>query len=272
MSDTHITYSEQDSGYPRNPGYGSGIFRRRIRLTRIGLSQTGPCEATEQVLGELEDCNHGFRVRVYHDGDKVVAIEPEFMRIPFTTCATADLPLQKLVGATLQSDSKVLARFARPGSNCTHLLDLSLLAIAHAGGSDNLTQWDVEVTDESDDASQLKVLRNGAVIHHWQAREFALTGPAPLAGNTLFKGFSGWANELFSGLEHEAAHILQKGYYVAQARRYDVDSKAGELAIQHDTMLGNCHTYSAEFASKAIRNANTIRDFTADPEQLLKFR
>ena len=45
--------------YPRNPDYGTGTYRRRIRL-----EQGDGC-----VYGALEDTNHGFTVTVYHDGE-----------------------------------------------------------------------------------------------------------------------------------------------------------------------------------------------------------
>src|ERR1017187_6873007 len=50
-----------------NPLYGSGVFRRRVRL----VNQPG------FVCAELEDEAHGFRLHVGHDGLKVIAIAVE---------------------------------------------------------------------------------------------------------------------------------------------------------------------------------------------------
>ena len=44
---------------PVNPAYGSGMFRRRIRLT----------SGDGWVFGELEDSSHAFRVKIAFDSE-----------------------------------------------------------------------------------------------------------------------------------------------------------------------------------------------------------
>lgn len=249
--------------YPLNPGFGQGIYRRRIRLT----SQQG------YVLGELEDCNHGFSVRVYHDFSTVTGIEAQHYRIPFTTCGGAKDPLMKLVGLPVGLTSQELSNRVETRANCTHWLDLSLLAIQHITRCESVREYAIEVPDEADKPTQAKVYCNGNLIHSWILQDWIIQPPSPLAGNTLFKGFSAWANTAFADEEEkEAAFILQKGYFVSRARRFDIDHLAGESASVHTMMAGACYSYSKPQSTIAVRTDKTTRDFTHTPEELLLFK
>jgi hypothetical protein len=157
-----------------------------------------------------------------------------------------------------------------PRSNCTHLYDLSVLAIAQAqrGGT---RVFDIEVSDETEQPSDCKVSIDGELIHHWQASNFSITTPLEFKGNVLWKGFASWANKAFTGDEMEAAFALQKGYFVSQARRYDMAKVAG-LSVAGETMMhGSCYSYTPGIVEAATRTSNTTRDFSDTPEQLLKF-
>ena len=57
--------AEED--YPKNPNYGRGRYRRRIRLTNIGNT----------VCGELEYTNHAFCCTVSHECHYVTNIESD---------------------------------------------------------------------------------------------------------------------------------------------------------------------------------------------------
>lgn len=248
--------------YPLNPQFGAGIYRRRILLV----------QHEGYVTGDLEDCNHGFSVKVSHDGRQVTAIEGQHHRIPFTTCSGAREPLLKLVGLPLGLSSQELAGRVDIRGNCTHWLDLALLAIRHAPRNEPVRQYDIDVPDETDGPTMARILRNGEFVMAWPVKDWVIHEPSPWAGNGVFKGFSAWANAAFPDEEEkEAAFALQKGYFVSRARRFDVNALAGMTASQDKMMAGVCYTYSEPQASQAIRTENATRDFTDAPEQLLKF-
>lgn len=253
-----------------NPNYGKGVFRRRIRLSRTVESAT-----TGFVHGALEDCNHGFQSTVSYRDGVVTGIQPQFMRIPFTTCDGAWQPLQKLIGASTSATPAELLALAPPLSNCTHLHDLTLLAIAHSRRAEMVVQYDVEVTDAVNGVSDLRVWRtvdgdNKQLMHHWKSKDYMLCWPDELNAKPLFMGFSRWANEHYSGLDNEAAFILQKGNLVSIGRMLDVDAMAGSRARDENDRLA-CFTYSPENSGNAYRRSKTVRDFTDCEEKLLKF-
>lgn len=250
--------------YVPNPSYGSGVFRRRIRLWK----EEG------MLRGALEDCNHGFTVAIAHDGKIVTAVGGEPKRIPFNTCSGALAPLQRLVGCDLKLSTLALLTQAGTRANCTHWLDLAVLAIVHSQRAEIVREYDIEVSDENaaGDPQQLRIWRNGVLVLDWLHKDGVIVSPGPMQGVTLFQGFSARAAQAFADADDlEAALVMQKGNFVAQARRFDLLKLVGQSASADDTMRGACFTYSAERSAGAYRLPGTLRDFTSTPEQLLKF-
>lgn len=256
MSDQSIDYNQF-----LNPDYGKGIFRRRIRLAG----------SNGQVVAELEDTNHGFRATIVHDGQKIIAVTGEALRIPLSTCGGAAEPLKALEGIKLNSSAKDITIQVNPRSNCTHLYDLAVLAIGHCLRGNTERLYDLEVDDSIDgQAAESRAWCNGKKVLNWQVQQWGIT-EGPHTGKSLYKGFSAWANEAFSDDEQEAAFALQKAYFVSQARVFNMDALAGTPANDQPGMEGVCFSYSPPNVDKAIRMANNTRDFTDCPEQLLKF-
>lgn len=255
-------------GYPIRKDFGQGAYHRGIRLERM-RDDNG-----EYILGELEDCNHGFRVKVYVDEKKVTRIDGDAIRTPLNTCFGAIDILQQLVGCPLGLPLRELTKQVKATEHCTHWLDLTLLAINHAKREENRVNYFVEVPDEVDKACWVKVFRDDELIIEWLLHSWAIQQPEVLAGKTLFKGFSAWASEVAGEDDDwlEAAMVLQKGYFVSSARRFDLNEVEGEPATNHAMMKGACYSYSEPQLSQAFRAKNSIRDFTDATEQLLKFK
>ena len=247
--------------YPLNPHFGEGVFRRRIRLD----GQPG------KVVAELEDCCHGFRSTVLHDGEKVTDIQAQALRHPLNTCAGAVDPIKAIIGMPLATSAAIINREVNTRANCTHLYDLTVLAIAHCLRGETVRQYDIAVDDEGDTATTATVHRDGVQALSWKIKQWTVTEPAALAGKPLYKGFAAWTKQVFDGDEQEAAFLVQKGYFVAQARMFDMDKMAGVAGADQSTMMGVCYTYSPEVVQQAYRGENSTRDFTHTPEQLLKF-
>lgn len=86
-----------------DPDYGQGAFRRALRLRVVA----------GQVLVDLEDANHAFRLRLLHDGQQVTDIEAETLRHPFVTCAEAVGPLRRSCPVRSVSTRLVSAAISR---------------------------------------------------------------------------------------------------------------------------------------------------------------
>lgn len=244
-----------------NPHYGSGRFRRRIVLQQRNLPG-----GLDGIDAELEDCNHRLALSTCHDGQHIVGIRAHSLRIPYSSCPGAATALEALVGQPLPDRPGDLARAGgQPRQHCTHLFDLLELALLHRLRATPRSEWQVVVEDEHNGMEQAEVCLDRRLIHRWQIHQGRLqTSLSPEGQALIGGGFGRWAQHRFQGLELEAAAVLQRGYFVAQARRYDVDSGAGQRADSDGMPTGVCYTYQPERAAEATRLANTVRDFS-DP-------
>lgn len=250
-----------DKKYFFNPDYGKGVFRRSIRLTG----------SEGKVQAELEDCAHGFRSTVYHDGKTVTNVEIEALRVPLNTCGGAAEPLKQLIGVDVNATAVQINQILNPKANCTHLLDLSILAIAHIKRGNSVRQYDVAVPDASNSPQLSTVVCDGKQVLQWLIGQGQVVEPTDLVGKPLLKGFANWAGKYFSGDEQEAAFVLQKGYFVALSRRYDSSKTKGFAVVHYAEMQGACYSYSTGVVEHALSTGTNSRDFTDCPEQLLRF-
>src|ERR1700733_13235585 len=114
-------------------------FRRRI-----GIASTGNHGAGE-VRASLEDDFHHFRVRLVHAQRRIAAIEGFAIRHPYTTCPQAAAQLSRLRDAELDGLAHSVMRMTDASLQCTHLMELSGLAIAAAARSIAKRWFDIEV-------------------------------------------------------------------------------------------------------------------------------
>ncbi len=244
-----------------NSDYGKGVFRRRIFVR----GEPGVVKV------ELEDGNHGFRVRLAHDGETVTDLTVDTVRYPFNTCPEAITPLRRIVGFPLDGDAQALRDRAVPGENCTHMFDMAALAIAHARQEDLALDYLMAVEDQGDGPARVEIHCNGQVFHAWTVKDHVVVSPPALAGKPMMRGFHAWASRAFDAPGLEAATALQRAYFVAQSRRHDFDPPEANPGIGDGMPQGCCYSYNHGAVERALRSAGTVRDFTRTPEKLLRF-
>ena len=246
---------------PPNPHYGSGLFRRRVCL-RV---------ASRHVTVELEDSNHAFRLVLRHDGERVTAIEPDYVRHPFTTCPESARHLAVLIDQRLDG-TPFVRRMIETRSSCTHVTDMTALALTHALEDGLVRLYDITVDDERDGRTRARVDCDGRTVHDWVCVGHAVVEPATHAGQPMMRGFHAWTQAAFPAEAFEAALMLQRGYFVAQSRRYVTEPEREHPAIGDGLPEGVCYSYSTPVVQRARRIAGSKRDFTDDAGELLRFR
>ncbi len=232
--------------FPPNPGYGDGIFRRRMTLT--GQSAV--------VTAELFDDYHHMRCQLTHDGEQVTGISGEVLRFPFSTCGGADAALKELVGRELDAGAG-LYRNGGPQRNCTHLFDLAAFAIDFAPAMGRRT-IEIEIEDQRvDEPAVARARVDGVLVHDWSIAQETIV--APYADRSLFSGFVPWARARFGGVPLQAALQIQKGALVARGRRYIVDRSGGGLTDEPER-IGSCFSFTEPNFSAAQRLHGYARD------------
>lgn len=251
-------------------------YRRRIVL-----------HAHERMVrAGLEDDFHHHEVTLRHDGKQVTAIEGEAIRTPWSSCAGARALLARLAGAPITADIHEVAGLPRASEQCTHWYDLALLAIAQAARGGR-RQYDVLVRDRTGrkDAAQLgadgtvtgtpriggrtrvDVRRDGELIVSWDMEGEEILDPPPYAGWNV-RGVLKWVKENCDADTVEAVRVLRRGIQVSGARGLQL-ARPNRAAEHPALVLGACYAYQADRIQEAIRNADSERDFSTDPEVLL---
>lgn len=248
--------------FPKNPNFGKGNYQRRIRLSNQG----------QTTYAELEDCNHAFKLQFTRENNRIKSISSDSLRTPLTTCQGAEVVLQQaLIGVDCSQNFEHLNQICDAKAQCTHLLDLAYWAIMHSQRPEPIRDFWVIIPDEVDDKpTHAKVYCDNKLVLEADIKQWQIVTPKALAGKPLYRGFKRWLFEL-EPHQQEIWSILQKGYFVAQARPMAIDQLEGEPASKHTPMIGACYSYSEPVVYEAKRAVNSVRDFTHAPEQLLKF-
>lgn len=239
-------------GCSPNPDYGTGAYRRRIRLA------AGP----GRVEAQLDDNYHALWCRVDHRDGVIRHIDGDFSRSPTTGCGSAGAELQAFIGRSIDLTLPALYRAVDPRCHCTHMLDLAVLAIRQAARGEGRRRYDVVVPDAVDDRITVELLVDDQMIARWQIDEGVVVAPANAAGRRLLRGFLTWAFAELDGEALEAAVVIQKGYFVSRARRSIVDDRPRALA-EFPEREGICHAYSQPRFGRSIQKAGYARDFSA---------
>lgn len=238
--------------FPRNPDYGNGATRRRVRLVN-GAGVT---------TGHLVDIFHAMDCRIEHDGERVNAAYGDMRRIPNTACGGAPAMLAELVGMPIASPVFGFYAGGRARRNCTHLLDLAVLTISHAARGGGERVYEAVVPDELDEPVTLEARMDGRVVHAWKALEGTIRGPAEFADRPLCNGFVAWAGRRFAGDELEAAMVLAHTYLISRGREYDTEAFTGQPITRNPLLNGVCYAYAAERRETALFISGNTRDFS----------
>jgi hypothetical protein len=242
--------------------YYDGSYRRRIRL-----ESTGP----DTVEAALEDDFHHFEVTLRHDGVRVVDVDARSVRWPWSTCPAAAGPLRALIGMALSPRCLAVGAHTDPHANCTHMFDLAGLAVAHAALGRSRRQYDAEIPFGSvaGAPTRVELLRDGVPALTWTLQGRGITDPPAYADAPWHGGFFRWADANLSLEEAEAAIVLRRACEIGMGRGMDLDAieRAEELG---DFMIGVCYSMQPEAIATATRHKGTIRDFSDEPDALLR--
>ena len=215
------------------PTFPPGLWRR-IML------QPGP----GWIGGALEDDMHCFHIRLDHDGERITKVVARAVRTPWSACPGAAAFITKeLTGELL---SEVATR--DPTQHCTHLLDLAILAAAHAHDTEPST-FDMRVADRVEGRTTATLGENGVERLRWQLQDTIIEGPGRFAGLDI-KRVSKWKHD-FPPPEAEWSTLLRRAIFISGARVYEppVGKPAADMG---PTRMGVCFNYQLPQAAESM--------------------
>lgn len=211
--------------------------------------------APGMIIAGLEDDAHRFLLRLRHRQGRIVGVDVQADRYPWSTCATSgDFLRQQLIGCTLQNVASL-----DPFQHCTHLYDLVILGAAHSDAK-QATCFDFQVADPVEHCTTAILWEDGVQVLCWHLRDTFIEGPGEWAGREL-RRLSSWKHELPARTALLAA-ALRRALFVSGVRRQPSVSRATERAADRGPeRTGACYTYQLPRAFDAIRTL-APRDFS----------
>jgi len=238
---------------------GANAYRRRIVVSTV---------APGVVVADLEDDFHHFVVTLHHDGERVVSVDCDSRRWPWSTCPGASESLRALAGMPLSQRFTAAGKWTDPKHNCTHQFDAACHAITHAAWGRDRRQYDAEVPlRDGDGWTRVRLWVDGSARLSWALSWSGIVDPAPPFDAAPWKGgFMRWADATLEPDDAECAIVLRRCTDIGMGRAMDLDAvpRAGELPSM---MAGVCHTMQPGVIEHAVRHVGSIRDFAAAPDR-----
>lgn len=189
-----------------------------------------------KVVAWMEDDNHHFGVTITHDGKIVTDVESEMIRFPFSSCPGSRLPLRELIGKPLVKRGTDIGAHVNMRYNCTHVFDLTGLAVAHAAQERDHRRYECIVPDRELPEgfergspqlgrTQPQLFCDGELVMALDIEGQDIIGPEKYAGHTLnVRGFRAWT-ETLSIEDAEYATVIRRTMLVAGGRMMDLDDQ-----------------------------------------------
>jgi hypothetical protein len=219
----------------------TGKPRRFWRI--ISLRSSG-----NEVIGRVYDNVHDFTVSIDHDGARVTDVRARADRVPWVTCPGGVARLKQLVGIALRSR---VGDLVDQSYQCTHMLDVAKLAIAHAGDGHGLT-YSMSVTPTDAEAGcTARITRDGSDLFEWHVIDNVIEAP-PLFRGHVTTGRAVWpeAVERDQALK-EAAMVLRRCLMVYRGRLYATEEVRHARELNYAS--GACLSFQPEYVGQAAR-------------------
>ncbi|MCE4071486.1 DUF2889 domain-containing protein [Pseudomonas sp. NY15436] len=243
-----------------------GRFRRLIDLRN---------QSPFLVVGWLEDDFHHFGVSLEHDGKHITDVRMAAPRTPWVTCPGAAEPLRELIGKPLLRRASDIGTLLEMRQQCTHVFDLTGLAMAHAAAGRTHRRYQALVPDREilrwDDKWPIlgptiaTLQNNGVEVLRWEVEGKQIRAPLEWAGQSLEQGFRAWT-EAMDEEPAEYATIMRRALLVAGGRTIDHD-RYESAGIYHQEAL--CYSFQPERSLTALRNYGATLDYAESPEGML---
>lgn len=208
-----------------------------------------------RVVAEMEDYVHHFRVELEHTEGVVTRAVGTGVRVPWATCPIGAAGVARLAGAKVGPDTGDTWVGPDRTDQCTHVIDLAAVAVAHAGRPS--VRYDARVSPAGGPRRRAVLLADGEPVLEWELEDDVVT-----AG--LFAGLRVRSRELKQRMrelpdpdQREHVAILRRACHIAPSRAVDLDDY--EVANQIGIIDSSCHTLQPDVAATSRRVRGSAR-------------
>lgn len=233
-----------------------GFFRKII------ISARHEPDGGSRARAALEDDFHHFRVEIMARDGRITGTAAEALRFPYSTCPAASDALKGLIGKPISATAHEVYRQIDARLQCTHMLDLAGLSSATLATGATVKEYDIHVSDRTNDAYTVQLTLDSARRLHWQVGGDTILSPPPFAGRSLKAGFAGWALEELDPVMSEAALVARRCAMISIGRQKDLD------ATRHAAATGHCYSQQSERHRDARRIVGSTLDFSHTHSEL----
>jgi hypothetical protein len=216
------------------------------------------------VDAELEDNFHHFALRMGLDGTRIVSVDPTGVRPPWETCVSGASGVRLLHGMDLATASDTRSWRSDPSIHCTHMADLTVIAVAHALDRQPL-RYDMLVRPPDAEVRDAWLFVNGVETVEVHLDGAIATGPAVLGAGVDISSatFGAWARANLEPQWIEPYMAFRRALHIGRGAMFDFDSVSVAGDLHHSD--SSCFTYRPGVGEHAKRNRGRSITITVGP-------
>jgi hypothetical protein len=208
-----------------------------------------------RVVAEMEDYVHHFRVELEHADGVVTRAVGTGVRVPWATCPLGAAGVARLAGAKIGPDSGETWVGGDRTDQCTHVIDLASVAVAHADRPS--VRYVARVSPAGGPRRHAVLRADGDPVLEWD-----LDDDVVQSGH--FAGLRVRSRELKQRMlalpdadQREHVAILRRACHIAPSRAVDLDDYA--VANEIGIIDSSCHTLQPDVARTSRRVRGSAR-------------
>jgi hypothetical protein len=211
--------------------------------------------APGRVVAEMEDYVHHFRVELEHADGVVTRAVGTGVRVPWATCPIGAAGVARLAGAKVGPGTGDSWVGSDRTDQCTHVIDLAAVAVAHAGRPS--IRYDARVSPAGGPRRRAVLVADGRPVLEWELDNDVVQS-GPFAGLAVrSRELKRRMRELTDADQREYVAILRRACHIAPSRAIDLDDY--EVAAQIGTIDSSCHTLQPDVAATSRRVRGSAR-------------
>jgi hypothetical protein len=208
-----------------------------------------------RVVAEMEDFVHHFRVELEHADGVVTRAVGTGVRVPWTTCPIGAAGVARLAGAKVGPDTGDSWVGSDRTDQCTHVIDLAAVAVAHADRPS--VRYDARVSPGGGPQRRAVLLADGKPVLEWELEDDLVTSGQFAGLRVRSRELKQRMREMADADQREHVAILRRACHIAPSRSIDLDDY--QVASEIGIIDSSCHTLQPQIAGTSRRVRGSAR-------------